>query len=94
MLPAISGRRSARRGLRAVTVRSSQRGATPTAFAPGDWKDAVDATLALVRRGRIVVLQNYLKASSEVARRRYLLANYQETKPRHFHQLLEAWLAR
>lgn len=40
-----------------------------------DWTAAVDATLALVRRNKIVILQNYVKPS-DVDKRMYLLAGY------------------
>jgi hypothetical protein len=32
--------------------------------------------LALIRRNKIVILQNYLPSASDVARRRFLLASY------------------
>jgi len=45
-------------------------------FTPADWKAAADQTLALVRRNKIVILQNYLASADDVARRRFLLASY------------------
>jgi hypothetical protein len=41
-----------------------------------DWKAAVDETLSLVRKNKIVILQNYLASASDLAKRRYLLASY------------------
>jgi Hypothetical glycosyl hydrolase family 15 len=45
-------------------------------FSTADWKAAADQTLALVRRNKIVILQNYLPWADDVARRRFLLASY------------------
>jgi hypothetical protein len=45
-------------------------------FSTEDWKAAADQTLALVRRNKIVILQNYLPSAADVARRRFLLAGY------------------
>ena len=45
-------------------------------FSTEDWKAAADQTLALIRRNKIVILQNYLPSASDVARRRFLLASY------------------
>jgi len=45
-------------------------------FSPEDWKAAANQTLALVRRNKIVILQNYLRSADDVARRRFLLASY------------------
>ncbi|MFN7915595.1 MAG: putative glycoside hydrolase [Vicinamibacterales bacterium] len=45
-------------------------------FDPSDWVDATNKTLSLVGKNRIVILQNYLQSPGEVARRKYLLANY------------------
>ena len=45
-------------------------------FSTQDWKAAADQTLALVRRNKIVILQNYLPSANDVARRRFLLASY------------------
>jgi hypothetical protein len=46
------------------------------AFAESDWRDAANYTLDFVRKNRIVILQNYLRTPDDVARRKYLLANY------------------
>ena len=46
------------------------------AFAETDWRDAINKTLDFVRKDRILILQNYLKTPDDVARRKYLLANY------------------
>jgi hypothetical protein len=45
-------------------------------FSTEDWKAAANQTLALVRRNKIVILQNYLPSADDVARRRFLLASY------------------
>jgi hypothetical protein len=41
-----------------------------------DWKNAVNATLALVKQNKIVILQNYLSSHADLAKRRYLLGSY------------------
>src|SRR5262249_54020416 len=41
-----------------------------------DWKAAMNQTLSLVRKNKIVILQNYLKSPGDLAKRRYLLASY------------------
>src|SRR5262249_20667387 len=41
-----------------------------------DWKDAAEKTLALVGKGKFVILQNYLGSDTDLAKRRYLLASY------------------
>ncbi len=51
-------------------------------FDPNDWVSATNQTLDLVRKDRIVILQNYLKSPAEIARRKYLLANYLLVKGR------------
>jgi Hypothetical glycosyl hydrolase family 15 len=45
-------------------------------FATADWEAAVDQTLSLVARNKIVILQNYLGSADNLSKRRYLLANY------------------
>ena len=45
-------------------------------FSTEDWKAAANQTLALVRRNKIVILQNYLPSVEDAARRRFLLASY------------------
>jgi len=45
-------------------------------FSTDDWKAAANQTLALVRRNKIVILQNYLPSADDVTRRRFLLASY------------------
>ena len=44
-------------------------------FSPIDWRAAMNQTLSLVRQNKIVILQNYV-SPTDVAKRRYLLANY------------------
>jgi len=45
-------------------------------FVESDWHDAINHILDFVRKNRIVILQNYLSKPDDVARRKYLLANY------------------
>ena len=45
-------------------------------FAKDDWDAAIDQTLSLVARNKIVILQNYLRSANNLSKRRYLLANY------------------
>ncbi len=49
--------------------------ADPT-FAPADWQRSMNQILALAGQHKIVIAQNYLDASSNVAVRLYYLANY------------------
>ena len=49
--------------------------ADPT-FAAADWQRSTNQILGLVTKHKIVILQNYLGASSDVATRLYYLANY------------------
>ncbi len=41
-----------------------------------DWRAALDKTLSLVRKNKIVILQNYLSSPSDVGKREYLLGSY------------------
>jgi hypothetical protein len=45
-------------------------------FAAADWKSAIDQTLSLVARNKIVIMENGFKSEDDLSRRRYLLANY------------------
>ena len=45
-------------------------------FSTEDWNAAANQTLALVRRNKIVILQNYLPSADDVAKRQFLLASY------------------
>ena len=45
-------------------------------FAMADWEAAIDQTLSLVARNKIVILQNYLRSADNLSKRGYLLANY------------------
>jgi hypothetical protein len=47
-----------------------------------DWRTSTNAILAQASAGRIVILENYLSATDDVARRRYYLANYLLVKGR------------
>ncbi len=51
-------------------------GYASTSFAESDWQAATDELLMLVGKNKIVMLQNYLGSSSDVATRLYYLANY------------------
>lgn len=41
-----------------------------------DWKAAASQTIALTRRNKIVILQNYLRSTDDLAKRKYLLGGY------------------
>jgi hypothetical protein len=56
--------------------------ADPT-FAESDWKASANELLALSLADRLLILQNYLSASSDVARRMYYLGNYLLVKGHH-----------
>jgi hypothetical protein len=45
-------------------------------FATTDWKASTNQILKIANEGKIVILQNYLGATSDLAKRRYYLANY------------------
>src|SRR5262249_51020876 len=45
-------------------------------FAESDWTAATNELLSLVAKGKIVMLQNYLAAPTDVATRLYYLGNY------------------
>jgi hypothetical protein len=47
-----------------------------------EWTNAMNTTLRMVRKNKIVILQNYLASTSDVEKRRYLLANYLLAKGR------------
>lgn len=51
-------------------------------FDPVDWVSATNQTLDLVNRDRIILMENTLGSPNEVARRKYLLANYLIVKGR------------
>jgi hypothetical protein len=59
-----------------LTAGAFSEGFLDPAFVESDWRAAVEQTLALVRKNRIVILQNTLRSADDVARRKYLLANY------------------
>ena len=46
------------------------------AFSTEDWKAAANQTIGLVRRHKIVILQNYLPSAGDVAKRQFLLASF------------------
>ncbi len=52
-------------------------------FAPSDWQAATDELLKLAAADRIMILQNYLSASTDVATRLYYLGNYLLVKGHH-----------
>lgn len=45
-------------------------------FTEVDWKASTNRLLSLAAKGRIIILQNYLQSTNDLARRRYYLANY------------------
>ena len=45
-------------------------------FTVTDWKASTNQILAIANADKIVILQNYLSATSDLARRQYYLANY------------------
>jgi Hypothetical glycosyl hydrolase family 15 len=56
--------------------------ADPT-FALADWQASTDELLSLAAADKIMILQNYLKASTDVATRLYYLGNYLLVKGHH-----------
>ena len=45
-------------------------------FSTADWKASTNQLLKLAARGKIIILQNYLSATTDTATRTYYLANY------------------
>jgi hypothetical protein len=45
-------------------------------FVLDDWKASTNRLLSMARLGKIIILQNYLGTTDQIARRRYFLANY------------------
>jgi Hypothetical glycosyl hydrolase family 15 len=45
-------------------------------FAESDWKASTNELLSLAKKGKIMILQNYLKSPGELDKRRYYLGNY------------------
>jgi hypothetical protein len=58
-----------------LTAGAFSEGFLDSGFPEADWQAAANQTLDLVRKNRIVILQNYL-APENIAKRKYLLANY------------------
>jgi Hypothetical glycosyl hydrolase family 15 len=54
-----------------------------TGFAEGDWQASTNELLALAAADKIMILQNYLSASSDVPTRLYYLGNYLLVKGSH-----------
>jgi hypothetical protein len=54
-----------------------------TDFAVSDWQHSTDELLKLASLDRIMILQNYLSASTDVATRMYYLGNYLLVKGHH-----------
>ena len=52
-------------------------------FAVGDWTASTNELLKLASLDRIMILQNYLAATTEVAKRMYYLGNYLLVKGHH-----------
>jgi Hypothetical glycosyl hydrolase family 15 len=51
-------------------------GFASTGFVETDWQASTDALLSLAAKGKIMILQNYLSAATDVATRLYYLGNY------------------
>ncbi len=45
-------------------------------FTERDWKASTNRLLSLADQGKIIILQNYLRSTNDLERRRYYLANY------------------
>jgi hypothetical protein len=65
-----------------VTSGAFVEGFTSPAYALDDWKASVNRMLGMVKRDKILVLQNYLRSVDDRERRRYFLANYLLVKGR------------
>lgn len=65
-----------------ITSGAFSEGFLDPGWTEADWVAALNATLGLVAKDRIVILQNYLPSPSDVARRRFLLASYLLVKGR------------
>jgi hypothetical protein len=45
-------------------------------YSESDWKDSTNHVLSLAAKKKIIIVQNYLRSTDDLERRRYLLANY------------------
>jgi hypothetical protein len=54
-----------------------------TGFAPADWQASTNELLALAQADKLMILQNYLQATDDVATRLYYLGNYLLVKGKH-----------
>ena len=60
-----------------------------------DWVDAPElGMLAKVFNQDVVNMPEVQRGLRAIKRPEVIFANYGETKPRHFHELLDAWMAR
>ena len=67
----------------ALTAGIFDEGFAGTDFAPADWVASTNELLALAAADKIMILQNYLQTSDDVATRMYYLGNYLLVKGRH-----------
>jgi hypothetical protein len=65
-----------------VTAGIFAEGFAGTDFAETDWEASTNELLSLAAAGKIMILQNYLTDSSDVATRLYYLGNYLRGNPR------------
>ena len=59
-----------------LTAGAFVEGFASPSFSLADWKASTTTLLGLTAKNKIVILQNYLKATTDLANRRYYLANY------------------
>jgi len=67
----------------ALTAGIFSEGFAGTGFAESDWQASTNELLALAAADKIMILQNYLSASTDVATRLYYLGNYLLVKGHH-----------
>jgi hypothetical protein len=67
----------------ALTAGIFSEGFASTSFALADWQASTNELLSLASADKLMILQNYLSSSSDVATRLYYLANYLLVKGHH-----------
>jgi hypothetical protein len=67
----------------ALTAGVFSEGFAATSFAESDWQAATNELLSLAAADKLMILQNYLTASTDVATRMYYLGNYLLVKGHH-----------
>jgi putative glycosyl hydrolase-like family 15 (GHL15) protein len=67
----------------ALTPGIFSEGFADTSFAESDWRASTNELLSLAAADKIMILQNYLSQSSDVAKRQYYLGNYLLVKGHH-----------